>query len=43
MIKSVPDNVDKLIYILLYTAKGETDECNIGNKYTDCYIEKLFS
>ncbi|XP_043789747.1 uncharacterized protein LOC122713395 [Apis laboriosa] len=24
-------------------AKGETDECNIGNKYTDCYIEKLFT
>ena len=23
--------------------KGESDECNIGNKYTDCYIEKLFS
>ncbi|XP_031841006.1 uncharacterized protein LOC116430673 [Nomia melanderi] len=22
---------------------GETDECNIGNKYTDCYIAKLFS
>ncbi|XP_060814820.1 uncharacterized protein LOC132906547 [Bombus pascuorum] len=23
--------------------KGETDECNIGNKYVDCYIEKLFN
>ncbi|XP_017795524.1 PREDICTED: uncharacterized protein LOC108576958 [Habropoda laboriosa] len=23
--------------------KGETDECNIGNKYTDCYVEKLFN
>ena len=23
--------------------KGESDECNIGNKYTDCYIGKLFS
>ncbi|XP_053997017.1 uncharacterized protein LOC128886311 isoform X3 [Hylaeus anthracinus] len=25
------------------TLSGETDECNIGNKYTDCYIEKIFS
>lgn len=24
-------------------AKGETDECNIGNKYVDCYIGKLFN
>ncbi|XP_076755238.1 uncharacterized protein LOC143426015 [Xylocopa sonorina] len=23
--------------------KGEADECEIGTKYTDCYIEKLFS
>lgn len=23
--------------------KGEADECNIGDKYTDCYIEKLFN
>ncbi|XP_017765624.1 PREDICTED: uncharacterized protein LOC108554761 [Eufriesea mexicana] len=25
------------------TIKGETDECNIGNKYTDCYVQKLFT
>ncbi|XP_043521453.1 uncharacterized protein LOC122534664 [Frieseomelitta varia] len=23
--------------------KGETDECNIGNKYTDCYVQKMFT
>ncbi|KAK1134675.1 hypothetical protein K0M31_007455 [Melipona bicolor] len=23
--------------------KGETDECNIGTKYTDCYIQKMFT
>ncbi|XP_017882663.1 uncharacterized protein LOC108626480 [Ceratina calcarata] len=23
--------------------KGEPDECVIGNKYTDCYVEKLFN
>ncbi|CAL7939471.1 unnamed protein product [Xylocopa violacea] len=23
--------------------KGESDECEVGTKYTDCYIEKLFS
>ncbi|XP_043251534.1 uncharacterized protein LOC122396869 [Colletes gigas] len=22
--------------------KGETDECVMGNKYTDCYIQNLF-
>ncbi|CAK9827760.1 hypothetical protein ANTRET_LOCUS5417 [Anthophora retusa] len=23
--------------------KGETEECEIGNKYTECYVQKLFT
>ncbi|XP_015436406.1 PREDICTED: uncharacterized protein LOC107191804 [Dufourea novaeangliae] len=35
--------VKKIATDCLDDIKGETDECNIGNLYTDCYIKKLFA
>lgn len=37
------ESVKKIASDCVGALEGETDECNIGNKYTDCYIEKLFN